>query len=91
MTFEITSDAIEMILDGGDYASLKYHIEDTRIFLDSTYTPDRYRGMGIGGKLMSAAIDFAQSKRLSIVPVCPFAIGYFKKHSEYDGLLYKGD
>lgn len=91
MAFEITSDMIKMKLDEGDYAFIKYHIDGNRIFLDSTFTPDRYRGKGIGGALMAAAIAFAQSKTLSIVPICPFAIGYFKKHPEYDELLYKGD
>lgn len=91
MDCEIAPDAIRIKLGEDEYAVLEYHVEGNRIFLDSTYTPDRHRGRGVGGMLMSAAIEYARSNHYSIVPVCPFAIEYFKKHPEYGVLLNKGD
>ncbi len=90
LDYEITPDAIRIKLGEDEYATLEYHVEGGRIFLDSTYTPHRHRGKGVGGRLMSAAIEYARSNHHSIVPVCPFAIEYFKKHPEYGEVVEKG-
>jgi predicted GNAT family acetyltransferase len=66
------------------------HVEGGRIFLDPTYTPTGFGGKGVGGRLLSAAKEYARSNHHSIVPVCPFAIEYFKKHPEYGEVVEKG-
>ncbi|MDI9644202.1 MAG: GNAT family N-acetyltransferase [Candidatus Verstraetearchaeota archaeon] len=76
-------------LDDGESAELAYHVEGGALYLDSTYTPDAFRGRGIGGRLIEAAVAYAKEKGLKIVPVCSFAAGYFKRHPEYNYLLKK--
>jgi len=90
MEYEIKDNAIRIKLDNRNYANVTYHIEDDRIFLDSTFTPKQYRGKGIGGELMKAAMAYSKSKGLKIIPVCSFSVEYFKKHPEYNSLLHKG-
>jgi len=40
---------------------------------------------------MKVVIQYAKEKGLLIVPVCPFAVEYFKRHPEYDYILAKAD
>jgi predicted GNAT family acetyltransferase len=90
MEAEIRDNAIIIQLDKNAVANIKFHIEGNRMYLDSTYTPPQFRGRGVGNQLIQSAIKYAQDKVFLIVPVCTFAIGYFKKHPEYGNILYRG-
>ncbi|MEJ5293261.1 MAG: GNAT family N-acetyltransferase [Candidatus Methanosuratincola sp.] len=87
MEVENTGEAFMIRLSPRSSAELAYHIEGSLIFLDSTYTPEEFRGRGVGAKLVEAAISYAKERGLRIVPVCPFALEYFKKHPEHDDIL----
>ncbi|HDI31920.1 MAG TPA: N-acetyltransferase [Thermofilum sp.] len=63
-------------LEPGKYAFLGYHIEGDKLYVDSTYTPLEYRGRGIARRLM----DYARENGYKIVPVCSYAVAYFRKH-----------
>jgi len=87
MEVENTGDTFTIRLSKKSSAELAYHIEGSRIFLDSTYTPEEFRGKGVGARLVEAAISYAREKGLKVVPVCPFALEYFKKHPEHKEIL----
>jgi predicted GNAT family acetyltransferase len=90
MDYEVSGNALLIKLDGKATARLGFHVEGKKMHLDSTYTPEKYRGKGIGGQLIHAGIDYAKKMALKIVPVCSFSVEYFKKHPEYADLLWKG-
>ncbi len=87
MEVENTGETFRIRLSPRNSAELAYRIEGNRIFLDSTYTPEKFRGKGVGAKLVDAAISYAKEKGLKVVPVCPFALEYFKKHPEHNEIL----
>jgi hypothetical protein len=87
MDYEIKDNAIRIQLDRRSVASLVFHIEGNLIFLDSTFTPPQFRGKGVGSELVKASIEYAKKNNLTIVPVCEFAVEYFKKHAEYGDLV----
>ena len=87
MEVENTGDAFTIRFSPRSSAELAYHVEGNLIFLDSTYTPEEFRGRGFGARLVEAAISYAKEKNLKIVPVCPFAVEYFKKHPEHKDIL----
>jgi hypothetical protein len=89
MDYLVKENALIIKLDSKASASLVFHVEGKRFYIDSTYTPEAYRGRGIGGQLMQAAMDYAKSRDLKIVPVCSFSVEYFKKHTEYADQLLK--
>jgi len=62
-------------------------VEDGVISLDHTFVNDDYRGQGIAGKLLNAALDYADLKSLKIVPVCEYAKSVFKRKPEIRFLL----
>jgi len=78
-------------LEPGKYAFLSYRVESGRLYIDSAYTPEEYRGRGIATRLMLAAIEYARGKRLKIVPICSFAVRFFDKHPEYGDMLARED
>ena len=44
--------------------------------------PD-FEGRGIGGKLVKHMLDEARSEGRSVIPICPYAAQYIKRHPEY--------
>lgn len=52
------------------------------IIIDHTFTDPSLRGQGIAGKLMQKVIEMAREENLKVVPVCSYAVVYFKRHKE---------
>jgi uncharacterized protein len=69
----------EMSADG-HLAELVYRRHGGRLVLIHTEVPAELGGRGIGGKLVTAAIDEAAADGLTIVPLCPFARSWLEKH-----------
>jgi predicted GNAT family acetyltransferase len=66
----------------GDVAELIYVVRGHRILLVHTEVPDAFEGRGVGGQLVTAAIDFAEANDLTVEPRCPFARGWLERHPE---------
>jgi uncharacterized protein len=63
-------------------AELIYHIRGNRLVLIHTEVPLELEGRGIGGRLVTAAVDRAVREGLILVPLCPFARGWLERHPE---------
>jgi predicted GNAT family acetyltransferase len=68
--------------EDGWLAELIYHIRGDRLVLIHTEVPVELEGRGIGGRLVTAAIDRAVREGLTLVPLCPFARGWLERHPE---------
>ena len=66
----------------GWLAELVYRIRGDRLVLVHTEVPVELEGRGIGGRLVTAAIDRAVREGLTLVPLCPFARGWLERHPE---------
>ncbi len=64
---------------GGHLALLNYHVSDGEFRIDYVYVPAAYRGRGIGGQLMEAALAHALSEGLRVNPICSFARTYIAR------------
>jgi predicted GNAT family acetyltransferase len=71
----------EIAVDG-QLADLSYRRRGNRLVLVHTGVPDALEGRGIGGKLVTAAIDYAVQHGLTVVPLCPFARGWLERHPD---------
>jgi hypothetical protein len=89
MDYTVKENALLIKLGSRANAKLAFHVEGKKMHFDSTYTPQEFRGKGIGSQLMQAGIDYAKKMGFIIVPVCSFSVEYFKKHPEYADLLWK--
>ncbi len=71
----------EVSLDGV-LAELIYRRQGSRLILVHTGVPDALGGRGVGGLLVQAALAKAVAEDLTVVPLCPFARSWLKRHPD---------
>ena len=79
-----TSSQFEIDLDG-QLAYLMYRRDGDRLILIHTEVPPALEGRGIGGQLVTGAIDVAAEQHLTVVPLCEFAKGWLERHPAVAG------
>lgn len=57
------------------------------ILINHTVVGTALKGQGAGKQLVHSAVEFARSKTLTIVPLCPFARSVFDKITAYGDVL----
>jgi uncharacterized protein len=72
---------LELEIDG-HLAELGYHRSGTRFVIVHTGVPDALEGRGIGGRLVTAAVDLAVEHGWTVVPLCPFARSWLERHPD---------
>ena len=70
--------------DGAD-AELTYRVDGHRLVLLHTGVPAQFRGQGVGGRLVSAAVDRAHARGEVIVPRCSYARRWLRDHPDAAG------
>ena len=71
----------------GNTALLTYKRMGNSIIFDHVEVPAALEGRGIASKLARTALELARMEHLEVVPVCPYVVGYLRKHAEYQDLL----
>src|SRR4029079_7983195 len=71
-----------VIDDNGAEAELVYKLDGNSLCLVHTEVPPQFRGHGTGGELVRAAVDWARTEGLAIVPKCPFARRWLDEHAD---------
>ena len=66
----------------GHLGELTYRRHGDRLLLIHTEVPTELEGMGVGGALVTAAVEFAAANGLTVVPHCPFARGWLERHPD---------
>lgn len=69
---------------------VQYQLRGNELALTHTQTDDRFRGQGVGGRLVQAALDEARARNLAVLPYCPFVKSWITGHREYAGLVPEG-
>jgi predicted GNAT family acetyltransferase len=75
---------------GGLLCVANYHLVDDVIRLHHTEVPSALRHLGIAGKLVQAALDYATAHHLKVEPWCGYVRSYMKRHPETQRLLPEG-
>lgn len=74
--------------DGEELAMLEYsNVKNTVMTINHTDVSDKLRGMGIGKKLITTAVNFAREQNMKIVPMCPYAKSVFDKNVDLKDVL----
>jgi predicted GNAT family acetyltransferase len=58
------------------------------VVLTHTEVDPSFEGQGIGSLLARAALDDVRERQLKALVVCPFIIGWLRRHHEYVDVLY---
>jgi predicted GNAT family acetyltransferase len=77
----------ELTADGELAGFAQYYLRDGQIAFTHTETDDRFRGHGLGGHLVQAALDAARERQLAVLPYCPFVKSWIGAHPEYADLI----
>jgi len=55
-----------------------------------TEVPAAAHGRGVAGRVVAAALDYAQAQGLTVMPLCSYVRDYFRRHPERQQLLTPG-
>jgi predicted GNAT family acetyltransferase len=67
----------------GLVAVAKYNLSDHNLMISEVLVPPALEGRGIAGRLVLHAIEDARRRNLLVLPVCPFAAAWLRKHPEH--------
>ena len=71
----------------GAVGELTYEVDGDRMFLLHTEVADALQGQGVGGQLVTAAVSRASDDGLTVVPWCPHARRWLRKHADVAGTV----
>ncbi len=72
--------------NGKMLAEMTYSMTGTELMIiDHTEVSDELRGKNAGYQLVHAAVEYARTNHMKILPLCPFANSVFKKKAEEFG------
>ncbi len=57
------------------------------ISLIHTEVDPRFQGAGLAGRLARFSLDDARNRQLAVLPFCPYALSWIKKHPGYTDLV----
>ena len=72
----------------GDIAVVTYNLSPPNLMITETLVPRALEGRGIASRLALHVIEDARSRKLLILPVCPFFSAYFQKHPEHADVVH---
>ena len=75
--------------EGRLLAQMTYTLGGMIAIIDHTDVDAALRGTGAGARLVKAAVEWARSEKLELMPLCPFAKSVFDKTPDYSDVLKK--
>ena len=77
----------EITVDGQVAGWSLYRRRPGLIAFVHTEIEPRFEGRGLGGRLISAALDEARADGQIVLPFCPFVNDYIQRHPQYADLV----
>lgn len=71
----------------GHTAFATYRRADNIVTIPHVEAPEALRGKGTAGRLMEGIAALASAKGFKIVPTCPYAVAWFRRHPEAADVL----
>jgi len=75
------------LAENGEVAFADYRLSDGQITIPYVEAPVALRGTGAAGRLMEGVAAHARVRGLKIVPICGYAVSWFRRHPEHQSLL----
>lgn len=76
------------IVDGERRLGLaQYRLRDEKISFIHTEVDPELQGRGLAARLIEWALQDAQSRRLDVLPFCPYVRGYIEEHHAFLALV----
>jgi len=75
------------LIENGRLVFADYRIRDGQCVLPHVEADPALRGTGAAGRLMQAIVAHARAENLTLVPRCPYAALWFRRHPEAADVL----
>jgi predicted GNAT family acetyltransferase len=75
----------EAIVDGQRCVA-DYRLQGRTVSMTHTVVPPALEGRGIAGKLVNAALVWAQAQGYKVEPLCSYVRAYLERHPEWQAL-----
>ena len=73
-----------LLADGEIVGFVEYDAVGTEsILIKHTEVETQHEGKGYGSELVRRVLDDARSRGLTVIPICPYALNYVRRHPEY--------
>ncbi len=77
-----------MRLGEGEIALIRYEEASEGVLaLTHAEVPEEFEGRGIGNALVKGTLELVRAEGLKIIPACPFAAAYLRRHPEDQSLV----
>jgi predicted GNAT family acetyltransferase len=74
------------LTEQGLTAFATYRQEGDRVVVPHVEAPPALRGQGTAGRLMTGVLEIIRARGQKIVPLCPYAAAFLKRHPEFQDL-----
>jgi uncharacterized protein len=75
------------LVENGLTAFATYRRNASRVVIPHVEAPVALRGKGTAGRLMEGIVALARAKGFKIVPSCPYAAAWFRRHPANSDVL----
>ncbi len=75
------------LVENGLMAFADYHRRGDRVSVPHVEAPIALRGTGAAGRLMEGMVERIRADHQKIVPICPYAVAWLKRHPEHADVL----
>ena len=90
IAFSRTGNRFSASIDGAEAGFIDVDaVTGSSLRIKHTEVDKAFEGKGIGGKLVRHVLDQARRERKSVIPACPFAAEYIRRHPEYLDIVEK--
>jgi predicted GNAT family acetyltransferase len=79
----------ELLLDEDVVGEILYRAAPDHVVLLHTEVLPAVEGKGLGARLVAGALDDIRARGLHVIPICPFAGAYIRRHPEYADLVVR--
>lgn len=62
-------------------------VAPSSILIKHTEVLPQFEGKGLGAQLVRSMLDDARAQAKTVIPICPYAMNYIRKHHEYRDIV----
>jgi predicted GNAT family acetyltransferase len=73
-----------LLVEGEEVGFVDYDpVGSESILIKHTEVGSQHAGRGYGSELVRRVIEDARARGLSVIPICPYALNYIRRHPEH--------
>jgi predicted GNAT family acetyltransferase len=78
----------QLLIGDDEVAFIEYDLVGTEsVLIKHTEVRSDHEGQGLGSQIVRNALDYIRAQCRSVIPTCPYALNYIRRHSEYHDVV----